>query len=1214
MQVKGTLLTRTNKLRSKMCDPLVRTIKKQSSQRRVTMKMPTADEQSNDGGTNVSGYTSAGTTVGGTRSSKQASLIELREIDKMIPVAIKAVVSVWLTLLLLVHCLVDSKDLVYLEGGEREACLMACAIFAVSISVTLVPVYAQKLGFVGSGLVDPNNPKKMSSILCALVMVQSIAGFTNFLMAFFPTVVVVDPYTHARVYFVRWCEWIPLSGFMTFLSEIVDCNHSMYGVLIPVLVALSQSLSCVCALVLPYSPNLKTWLVVMFISCILWAMMFPRLYQKYQLYIKSRNGISLPDMERSCRIEFAFNLFGVCTTCWSFLVALYFINMAAFHMYPNSSWVQTQSLAMVMDTIFDVTAKAFYMRLIVHVHEAVFDADGRARRELSDLKRMVSVLWEGSSDVIVISVGGGPSISTMISPTFPALVGVELVDQNPALMVTSRVLPQKNVSLNGEGSPIQLESTSKFVKSSELPYYAAKRQRQRQTVDAESQELLTRQAGSLVQAAWNGMMQRKMAGGELDEDDLEVLDLHKMDGSLIKCEIKLSSHANNAVIAVVRNVTERYLRFEAERRAHDEYQARQKEALTVNRFTRHEIKNGLLAGIELCQEASKLTAAMAAPSRGNLSRQNSLGSATRLGESGEEHSAINCIAQLDQTLHEVLDTVLAEAMAREIVHESYKPKLERVLLKNVLGGGSKLKDAEQRQRFPLHICPKDTPALSMDPQLLKYIHRNAVSNAVKYGKQGGRVTTEVHYFEKKGEFELDVINEPGPWNEVLIAMGEEATNNVFAQGKRLKVHDNPNDDETDNNISSGDGAWIMQRCARTMGGGCTIRFDPHQTVFSFRCKVDPYTLPWAANEDFQVPAGTYGIAYDDSNIQRKLMKRIFSYAGVEEDRIIVKGKSATDIKKFDKLLKDILSKSKDSNILVLMDENLDYEQHGQSKRMSGSKHAQIAYQKLSKKDQDRVFILVRSANDADSDIALYNQRTHGFFPKATIHKERVKELLGPAWLRRFPTRSMIKDERDHPVPDVITTMSDETSSVDGSYLGNNDAVDNDMPSKKTRGKSQAKNSAPPKIKRTKSSGSLFDLDAKSTTGSLFDLDAKSTTGSLFDLDVKSTSGSLMKGSVHSDGSQFDLDDETLDEQSEKDEIWALVMKIDKMIKGDEETCAWDDLWSKLHALKGDLPALGDNKNIAMSVSLIEDLRGPAKPKKLQKAWTNIYDRVLKEVQ
>jgi hypothetical protein len=38
----------------------------------------------------------------------------------------------------------------------------------------------------------------------------------------------VDPITGARVFLLRWCEWTPLAGLMTFLAEAVDlpCRKS----------------------------------------------------------------------------------------------------------------------------------------------------------------------------------------------------------------------------------------------------------------------------------------------------------------------------------------------------------------------------------------------------------------------------------------------------------------------------------------------------------------------------------------------------------------------------------------------------------------------------------------------------------------------------------------------------------------------------------------------------------------------------------------------------------------------------------------------------------------------------------------------------------------------------------------------------------------------------------------------------------------------------
>ena len=54
----------------------------------------------------------------------------------------------------------------------------------------------------------------------------------------------------------------------------------------------------------------------------------------------------------------------------------------------------------------------------------------------------------------------------------------------------------------------------------------------------------------------------------------------------------------------------------------------------------------------------------------------------------------------------------------------------------------------------------------------------------------------------------------------------------------------------------------------------------------------------------------------------------------------------------------------------------------------------------------RCLVLMRSANDSAVDIALYTQRTHGYFPKAIMQKDRTRVILAPLWLERFPEDAM----------------------------------------------------------------------------------------------------------------------------------------------------------------------------------------------------------------
>ena len=332
--------------------------------------------------------------------------------------------------------------------------------------------------------------------------------------------------------------------------------------------------------------------------------------------------------------------------------------------------------------------------------------------------------------------------------------------------------------------------------------------------------------------------------------------------------------------------------------------------------------------------------------------------------------------ELDVTLHEILDTVLAEAMARDVIHEVYQPRAERL---DVVGlftnSGSKAGKAE---RFPVVATRPDIPYLMLDPQLLRYIHRNAISNACKYGLPGGVVVTELGYDMRKRMFQMQVKNEPGPEHEQLLALGDRASEVVFTQGSMLHTEENHQV-----HISSGDGAWIMQKCAKTMRGSCSIKFTEARTVFTFRCPAQPLcVVEWPDTQDFKVPPDTWGVAVDDSKVQRKLLSPILRHVGIEDDRQIILGATPSEVFDLGKVINNVLEQNPASKVLILVDENLDFgESGGELVVLSGSLVMQEFLATMPPQQESQIFVLVRSANDSSDDVALYTSRTHGFFPK-----------------------------------------------------------------------------------------------------------------------------------------------------------------------------------------------------------------------------------------
>jgi hypothetical protein len=189
-----------------------------------------------------------------------------------------------------------------------------------------------------------------------------------------------------------------------------------------------------------------------------------------------------------------------------------------------------------------------------------------------------------------------------------------------------------------------------------------------------------------------------------------------------------------------------------------------------------------------------------------------------------------------------------------------------------------------------------------------------------------------------------------------------------------------------------------------------------------------------SHEEFVMPNNVWGIALDDSKIQRKLLVRFFLYAGIPEDRIHIKGSSAEDVKNFDNWAVNFVDNHPNDFFLMIIDENLDIQEEQDATRqvtISGSRAISEMRSRLLVDQERRVLALIRSANDSASDVAIYNSRAHGFLPKAPIKKDSVREVLVPMWFKRFPKFESVRSNSaegsitldDSGVEEVIT-MSD----------------------------------------------------------------------------------------------------------------------------------------------------------------------------------------------
>ena len=190
-----------------------------------------------------------------------------------------------------------------------------------------------------------------------------------------------------------------------------------------------QCISAFCGFVFPLCQNTPQWMVVMFISCITWAIIFPRFYAKRNRLKSIEMGSRLDEQEIYNRVLIAFQLMTTIVVGWTVVVVVYFIFCCFGPMYASEGSLLAHPAApCVAESILDVCLKSFYNFYIISMHEKVFDEGTRAKRRLEELR---STMWANSSDVLALSVRSMSGVvTTTVSPTFFRLLHRGKTGQN----------------------------------------------------------------------------------------------------------------------------------------------------------------------------------------------------------------------------------------------------------------------------------------------------------------------------------------------------------------------------------------------------------------------------------------------------------------------------------------------------------------------------------------------------------------------------------------------------------------------------------------------------------------------------------------------------------------------------------------------------------------------------------------------------------------
>jgi signal transduction histidine kinase len=357
------------------------------------------------------------------------------------------------------------------------------------------------------------------------------------------------------------------------------------------------------------------------------------------------------------------------------------------------------------------------------------------------------------------------------------------------------------------------------------------------------------------------------------------------------------SNDRRYLITIARDATDRLRLQQSETDLLAQKLCRQKDA-EANAFTRHEVKNCVLEALSQCDFLHELLDGLR---DGNANTAPGSGQAGGSGGGGEVEGKAATLAravnELEDNLKRTLNTVLAEAMARELVHGEYRAQPKKqvdvvALLRSCIGAGSSGDQCKhQDSRYRLETCPSPFPLLEVDPQLVYHVFRNAISNARKYGHETEPITTRFDF--ESGFVRIRVLNAPGPHHERLCAMhGSEAA--IFEKGKQLHVQleSASGTSLAGASVSSGDGAWIMKQCSEALGGSCSIQFAEEQTTFELRF---PAQLSIDLVLSFALPADTVAIGIDDSKVQRTILRKMFEVVGVAAERRNIIGETTHSI-------------------------------------------------------------------------------------------------------------------------------------------------------------------------------------------------------------------------------------------------------------------------------------------------------------------------------
>jgi len=473
-----------------------------------------------------------------------ASSYTLQSVNKILKLSAVAVFITWISLVSLVYIFTPQEYFRPSTTTEKRVLSVAISVLLISIVTKCLPLFLKGWANASSG------------VMVGALTVQVIAILTDLLMLYHPIPVRKDPVTNLNVYMYRWCEFTSLSFMMLMLTEASGTNdvHSgskLWPVMkIPVIMALSQAVSTFCALLFPLCPGRIIWYITMTFSCLLYLLMFPRLYFKRKAFLSSPKGSNVHSRELHDRCRLSYRLMALCTFVFSTLVFFYFAAWAGAALGKGTIYAN-ESIGFLFDTLFEALSKVVYLSVIIEVHTKIFDESQRAFRLLEELRQMMAVVWDCSSDIVVISVKGwNGNVTTMLSPKCLRYDGID----NSSLRAI--FFDQTIVNIPDSDSGYGIDAR-KFANCVCMEYEKGKRIFFRAADDYLTLLPSLNSFAELIIKAWT----------ESIDEVLISHDLVARGNEIIQCEANVTKLDSSSMVIVVRDISDRFKRFEAEKQA-----------------------------------------------------------------------------------------------------------------------------------------------------------------------------------------------------------------------------------------------------------------------------------------------------------------------------------------------------------------------------------------------------------------------------------------------------------------------------------------------------------------------------------------------------------------------------------------------------------------------------------------------------------------------